>query len=303
MEEKSLSALIEDIVNSVAGTEVSVDEQQVKSFFQQIAPNVVILCMRIAVAVILFFAGKKLIRWVQAVVDRALVHYHANATMRAIANGIIKVLGYAIIFLYIAKIFHLPLGPMFTIIGSIGIGVILALKDYLANLAGGVILLCLTPFRYGDYIIDEHGHEGTVSRVGVLYTILMTLDGRTVFVPNSLLTKDCVTNVTKEGRRRIELQVGISYQADLKKAKTVMEQVICRENHLEDPPVQVFVGDLEDSAIIIKAFFWTTVDDYWPVLRDIKEKVKDAYDKEGISIPFPQLDVHFPNQIEQKLKK
>ena len=295
MEENSLDALIEDIVNSVAGTEVSVNEQQVKTLFQQVAPNLAILCFRIVISVILLFIGKKIIRWVQKIVDRALVHYHANDTLKAIAGGIIKALGYAIIFLYIARIFHLPLGPMFTIIGSIGIGVILALKDYLANLAGGVLLLCLTPFHYGDYIIDEHGHEGTVIRVGMLYTILMTLDGRTIFVPNSLLTKDCVTNVTKEGRRRIELKIGISYQSDLKKAKQVMEEVIGRENHLEDPPVQVFVDDLEESAIIIKALFWTTVEDYWPVLRDIKEKVKDAYDKEGISIPFPQLDVHFPN--------
>ncbi|MGN0397535.1 MAG: mechanosensitive ion channel family protein, partial [Candidatus Fimimorpha sp.] len=103
----------------------------------------------------------------------------------------------------------------------------------------------------------------------------------------------------REGKRRIELEIGISYGSDLKKAKQIMEQVIKGENHLEDPPVQVFIGDLKDSAIIVKAFFWTTVDDYWPVLRDIKEKVKDAYDEAGITIPFPQMDVHFHTKIEQ----
>lgn len=299
MEEKSLNAFVEDIVNSVMGMEVDVNEQQVKSLFDQIAPNLVTLCLRIIVAAILIIGGKKLIRWIETIIDRALLHYHANDTMRAIANGTIRTIGYVAIFLYVAKIFHLPLGPMFTLVGSIAIGVVIALKDYLANLAGGVLLLCLTPFRYGDYIIDEHGHEGNITRIGLLYTILMTLDGKTIFVPNSLLTKDCVTNVTREGKRRIELEIGISYGSDLKKAKQIMEQVIKRENHLEDPPVQVFIGDLKDSAIIVKAFFWTTVDDYWPVLRDIKEKVKDAYDEAGITIPFPQMDVHFHTKIEQ----
>ena len=298
MEEKTVDSLIKDIVNSVTGTEVTVDEQQVQSLFHQIAPNLAILCVRIIVAIILWLVGKKMMRWLNNIVDKALIHYRANDTMRAIAGGTIKTIGYALILLYIARIFQLPLTPLYTILGSIAIGVALALKEYLANLAGGLILICLTPFRFGDYIIDEHGHEGTVTRVGMLYTTLMTLDGKTIFVPNSLLTKDCVTNVTKEGRRRIELKIGISYESNLKRAKEIMEEVIGKENHLEDPPIQVFVGELEEDSIIVQAYFWTTVDDYWPVLRDIKEKVKDAYDKEGISIPLPQVDIRLLHQAD-----
>lgn len=264
------------------------------SLFQAVPLNVVFTFMlRAVICIIIWIIGKKIIKKINRIVEKTLEASKAKWEVFSVTKNLIWIGGYIIIFVIMAHILEIPVAPVITVLGSAGLGIVLALKDYLGNLAGGVILIFLTPFQVGDYIIDGDKNEGTVNAIGLFYTTLLTLDGKTIVIPNSILTKNCLVNITREGRRRVEIKVGISYQSDLKKAKAIMEQLIVQDKAcLADPPYQVVIGDLSESAVIIQGLFWVKQEDYWNSLCNIKENVKLAYDENDINIPYNQLDVH-----------
>lgn len=151
----------------------------------------------------------------------------------------------------------------------------------------------MKPFKVGDYIIeDTHKNEGTVEEISLFYTKLSTRDNRSVMIPNGILANSSMTNVTSNGKRRIDLSVGISYQSDIRQAKEVLLQVVFEESAcLSEEEMLVFVSNLADSSIVMGVRVWVHTEDYWQTRWRLLENIKYAFDENGIEIPYPQMDV------------
>ena len=240
--------------------------------------------------------------------DVGLVHF---------IDSLLKALLYFVLVMLIASGFGVDTTSVVALAGSAGLAAGLALQGSLANfaggvlllmvkpfkvgdyikedsnLAGGVLILILKPFLVGDYIIDEGGKEGTVTEIQLFYTKLLTPDNRKVVIPNGKLADNSLINATAQEKRRLDIDVGISYTADLRKAKeTSMELLEREERVLKEEERLTVVSELADSAVILKLRFWVKPEDYWNVKWDMTEAVKLAFDAEGIEIPFQQMDVH-----------
>jgi len=181
------------------------------------------------------------------------------------------------------------------ILGAAGLAVGLALQGSLANFAGGVLLLVFKPFKVDDFI-EAQGYLGKVSAIQVFNTILKTPDNKTIVIPNGILSNGSITNFTTEEQRRIEWTFGIGYGDDLRKAKEILNDLIKSDTRiLSEPPSLVAVSELGDNSVNFVARAWVKSTDYWDVYFDMQEKVKLTFDQKGISIPFPQRDVHVYN--------
>ena len=210
--------------------------------------------------------------------------------------SVAKAFQYGILIFIAAEKIGISSASIIALLGSAGIAIGLALQGTLTNFAGGVLILVTKPFKVGDYIISQGG-EGQVSNIGVVYTTLVSADNRKIVIPNGTLSNEPMTNVTGMGKRRVDISVGISYTADLKKAKEILQRLF--EEHplvLKEEPIQVFVDSLGDSAVLIGGRAWAASENYWECRWNITEAVKLEYDKAGIEIPFNQIDVHMVSQ-------
>ncbi len=181
---------------------------------------------------------------------------------------------------------------MIALLGAAGLAVGLALKDTMSNFAAGVLLLMFRPFRVGDYI-TAGGVSGTVEKIHIFTSTVITPDNREIIVPNSAIYGDVITNFSARATRRVDMTFGISYGDDIRKAKDVMMSVITsHEKSLTDPAPLVAVSELADSSVNFTVRVWCKKEDYWSVFFDCQEQVKLALEAAGISIPFPQMDVH-----------
>ena len=184
------------------------------------------------------------------------------------------------------------------ILGSAGLAIGLALQESLKNFAGGILILVMKPFKVGDYIVMPNA-EGTVSVIGLVYTILVTIDNKTISIPNGTLSNSIVTNVTAMEKRRLDLTVGIGYQSDLRKAKEIMDRIYRQHpSVLKEEPIVTYVDSLGDDSVVLGARGWTKSEDYWAARWDITEKIKLAFDEEGIEIPYRQMDVHITGSVQ-----
>ncbi len=178
------------------------------------------------------------------------------------------------------------------IIGAAGLAIGFALQGSLANFASGVMLVIFRPFKTGDYV-EAGGSSGSVEEITIFNTVLKTPDNKKVIVPNSKITGDNITNYSAQEMRRIDMVFGIGYDDDLRQAKRSLEQMLAEDERvLKDPAPQVAVLELADSSVNFAVRPWVKTGDYWDVYFDLTEKVKLAFDEQGISIPFPQTDVH-----------
>ena len=181
------------------------------------------------------------------------------------------------------------------LLGTAGVTIGLALQGGLSNLAGGVMLLIFKPFQVGDYIIVDkaNGWEGTAYKIEICYTTLLSVDYRHIVIPNGTLSGNTVVNLTARDMRKLELKIGISYDSDMHKAKQILEQIIKDDKGTrEDQGMLVYVDELAESAVTLGLRVWVPTEDYWTVRWRLNETIKDEFDRQGIRIPYRQLDVH-----------
>ena len=180
------------------------------------------------------------------------------------------------------------------VIASMGVGLSLALQGGMANLAGGMLILILKPFSLGDYIIESVGkYEGTVKKIDMFYTTVSTVDNRLVIIPNGQLTNNSIINVTAQDKRQLEIKVGISYDDDIRRAKSIIEELLKKQEYImSDQDMSIFVDELGESSVVIGLRAWVPTDKYWKTKWEMNEKIKLAFDEAGITIPYNQLEVH-----------
>jgi len=259
--------------------------------------SILAFAINVLIALVILFVGNKLIKYIVKLFYKITEKANLDAGVKKFLASIVRVALYAVLVVIIADRFGIDTTSFIAVLGSAGLAVGLALQGSLSNFAGGVLILVLRPFRVGDYIIDNStGREGTVEEVSLFCTKLVTPDNKAITIPNGSLSNSAITNVSVKGTRRLDLVVGIGYSADLKLAKKLILEVISkREKVLKDQDVTVFVDNLGASSVDIGFRCWVNCADYWTEKWEITEAVKEAFDANGVEIPFNQLDVHMKN--------
>lgn len=262
-------------------------------YLQDHIPNLISFAIEIVLALIFFFLGRIMIKWIRKLVRKMLERSNVDKGVETFVDSLLKFMLYGILLFTIATKFGFDTASVAALIASAGVAVGLAVQGSLSNFAGGILILLLKPFVVGDYIIeDNHGDEGTVKEIQLFYTKLLTVDNRTVVIPNGMLTNNSLTNVTHMDERKLELKVSISYESDLLKAKAVLADLIRKESRImQDKEHRIFVDELGDDGVILGMRCWVSTEDYWNVRWDMLEEIKLTFDRESIVIPYRQMSV------------
>ena len=268
-----------------------------KEMFERYVPVVCDYLLRIALVLVIFFVGRKLIKKIVSLCDQALKRHGMEVTVRRFFCNVINALGYICMLGILLQTVGLTATSLTALVASTGVAVGLALQGSLSNFAGGVLILLMKPFVIGDYIVQGNT-EGTVKEIGLVYTELITADNRLIVIPNGTLIDSSIVNVTATGKRRLELSVGIGYKSDLKKAKEVLIR-LGENDPARDPenPVNVFVSELAESSVNLGLHVWVSSSEYWNAKWRLTENIKMAFDEEGIEIPYQKLDVCIKNEV------
>ena len=265
-------------------------EQQLERAWNWVTEKAV----NVLVALICLWIGMKLVKWVMKLVRRSFEKSRLDPTVSSFLGSIINILLYVLIFITVISIIGIQVTSFVTLLGTAGVTLGLALQGSLSNFAGGVLILVLKPFVIGDYIReDTHGNEGTVVSIDIFYTRLRTYDGKVIVIPNGTLSNTSLTNLTKQEKRRIDLNIPVEYNVDLKQVKSLLTKILDQETMvLQEEPRNIVLDAFEDSSMTVLIHVWVKTEDYWQAKWSLMEQIKNVFDEEGIVIPFNQLDVH-----------
>ena len=247
--------------------------------------------------VIFLSIGWKVINKTLKRIRRILESKSADPTITRFLDNVMNVTLKTVLIIIILQYIGVNLTGLTTIVASAGVALSLALKGSLANLAGGVIILVARPFNVGDFI-ETTEHSGVVEKISIFYTYLVTFDNKQILIPNGILTDSSIVNYSSKEIRRVDLTFSVSYEEDVIRVKNVLINILKNnELVLEEPEFFVGISMHGDSAInfIVKA--WCKTEDYWTIYYDLLETVKIKFDEEGISIPYPQMDLHVKKNI------
>ncbi|AMQ55471.1 mechanosensitive ion channel family protein [Algoriphagus sanaruensis] len=230
------------------------------------------------------FIVKKLLKGFEILLEKR----EANPSLNSFLVGLVKALLYVSLFIGVATILGVPMSSFFAILGAAGLAIGLALQGSLSNFAGGVLILLFKPFKVGDVITGQN-HTGTVSKIDILYTHLLTFDNKEVIIPNGNLANSDVVNITAQPTRRMEINVGVSYDADLKEVRETIFEILKNDPRVhEDPTPVVWLNNFGDSSLDLVVRAWTNTEDVWSVYFETMEKINSAFREKDIEIPFPQ---------------
>ena len=240
--------------------------------------------------------------WLIGRIVSSLGHFmdkrHADPMVTGFLSSLLNALLRVLLLLSVAGMVGIETTSFIALIGAAGLAVGLALQGSLANFAGGVLILFLRPFRAGDYI-EAQGTAGTVESIMIFHTILRTADNKVIILPNGSLSNGTITNYSRKPTRRVDINVGIDYTDDIKKARSVLLGLAAADQRvLKDPAAVVYLTSLGDNSVNLSLRMWTNSADYWGVFFELQEQMKEAFDREGLSFPFPQRTVHIQQTAE-----
>lgn len=248
--------------------------------------------LKIIAALIIFVIGKWLSRKITNLFIKLLEKNRIDVTLTRFLESIIYYTLLVVVAIAVAGQLGINTASFLTIVGAAGLAIGLAMKDSLSNFSSGVMLILFRPYRVGDFV-TVGGVTGTVVSIDIFNTTLNTPDNQRVIVPNANITSQVITNVTANDTRRVDLVIGIGYGDDIAKAKQVLDKILKQEEKvLATPAPTIAVSALADSSVNLVVRPWVKTPDYWTVYFDLTEKIKLTFDQEGISIPFPQQDLH-----------
>lgn len=248
--------------------------------------------VKLAIAALVFVVGRWIAKLIVRLMHRVMERASIDQTLRKFLGSIVYAL--LLVAVVIAALDEIGVNTtsLLALLGAAGLAVGLAIKDSLANFSAGVMLIIFRPFKIGDYI-EAGGAAGTVEHIQVFSTILLTPDNREITIPNGAIFGGKIINVSARPVRRIDLVFGIAYTDDISKARSLITKVMSEDERvLSDPAPVVSLAELADSSVNLNVRPWVKNADYWDVRSDLLEKIKVAFDQNGISIPFPQRDVH-----------
>lgn len=245
------------------------------------------------VAVLFIIIGLKIVSFLLKILKRSFERSKMENAVSGFLLSILRVLGYALVFITAATILGFEVTSFVAILGTASLAIGLALQGALSNLAGGVLILLLKPFQVGDYIFENNNNnEGTVTSIDIFYTRLKTHDNKVVVIPNGLLANNSLVNLTDEIKRKVEVKIAIAYQTDIKRVKEIVYDILDEDNRiLNEEAKDVFIDSFDDSGMTLGIRAWVKTEDYWSTTWDLREKVKMSFDENAIEIPYNRLEV------------
>ncbi len=243
-------------------------------------------------AILIFVLGRFVTNLVTKALRKAMERHQVEPSLVGFACSMAHVALMAFVIVAALSRLGVQTTSFVAIVGAAGLAIGLALQGSLSNFAAGVLILIFKPYRVGDYVAAGGG-EGTIEEIGIFTTTLLTLDNRTQILPNAIATSGLIENYSKQGTRRLDLVAGVSYGDDIKKVKGILKEILDNEPRiLPEPEPTIGLMEMGDSSINFAFRPWVKVEDYWDLFFELQEKIKTRFDEEGVTIPFPQRDVH-----------
>ena len=263
--------------------------------FDAILHTFVAGCINIAwkliLSLVVFLVGRLLIKMLLKIFPNGNKHNHLDKTVKAFLNSFIKIALYAVLAVTIVSIMGIPMASVVTVFASAGAAIALAVQGSFSNFMGGIMLLIFKPISVGDFV-KIGGETGTVSEVGIFYTMLCTGDNLVVSIPNKTMTDTTIVNYSRKDTRRVDLNIGVAYDSDVELVKKTIADVIeANEKALKDPAPFIRITDMLDSSLQFTVRVWCNASDYGALRSDMFEQLNEAFEKAGIVVPFNQLEI------------
>lgn len=285
-------AEVKDVKEVVEETQRFFTMNDLKTIFDKFVEWCASTVGTIVWALIVWVIGKKILKTLLKVLGRAFDRSRLDEGVTKFMMSLSKFAGNVVLVIMIIDILGFDTTSFIAVLGSAGIALGMSLQGSLANVAGGILILLFKPFAVGDYIVAG-GYEGNVTTIDLLYTKLITIDNKTVTIPNGTLSNSSIVNVASQPQRRLDIQIGIGYSSDLKLAKKLLLEAMNKQaGVLTDKDIMVVVKSLDDSCVTLETRCWVMTSDYWNVRFALLEGYKETFDDNGIEIPFNQMDVH-----------
>jgi len=247
---------------------------------------------KVVLALVVLFVGFWIIKRVVGLMAKGMERKEVEVTLRRFLESLVSILLKALLLISVATMVGIQTTSFIAVLGAAGLAIGLALQGSLSNFAGGVLLLFFKPYKVGD-VIETQGYIGSVHSIQIFTTVLKTPDNKTIIIPNGPVANGSIVNYSTEATRRVDMVFGIGYGDDIDKARYVIKGLIEADSRVhKDPAPLIVVGALADSSVNFTVRVWVNSADYWGVFFDMHENVKKTFDREGVSIPFPQRDVH-----------
>lgn len=295
--------IIESLDEKAASTAELIKQGRFHELLDQFLTFSIDLLGKLLIVLALFFVGKWIIRKIHKFLNNIFSKRSMDSALKGFLLNLTNVILFTSLFIVIINIVGTQTVSLAAIIGSAGLAIGLAVKDNLANFAGGVMLLFNKPFKGGDYI-QAQNIEGTVKTVGILYTTLTTIDNKTVYIPNGPLSTGTITNYTTQENRRVDLLIGVDYGSDVELVKKILlDAALKHPKVLDDPAPFARMSKMNDSSIDFVLRVWVKSPDYWEVNFDLTEEIYKQLNANGLNIPFPQMTVHLAGQNQAKLER
>ena len=271
------------------------DNVNVDRVWETLTDFAMVYGLRVIGAILVLIIGRMVAGWARGLARKALTKTDTDAAIVSFVSSLAYYMVMIFTWLAVLKQFGIETASLVAVLGAAGFAVGFALQGSLSNFAAGVMLLVFKPFRIGD-VVDAAGVVGKVSEMRLFTTVLHSPDNIKIMVPNSKMFGDTIKNITAEDTRRVDMVVGIGYGSDIAKAMEIMKGLLEADGRvLKDPETQIAVGELADSSVNLLVRPWCATGDYWGVKLDFTRNVKEAFDREGIEIPFPQTVIHQAN--------
>ena len=247
---------------------------------------------KLLMAIVVLVIGLWIISIIHRIVTRIMTKRKLDVSLKLFLASLLSVSLKVLLVITVIGMLGIATTSFIAVLAAAGFAIGLALQGSLANFAGGVLILIFKPFKVGDFI-EAQGHMGTVNMIEILTTTLKTPDNKTIIIPNGPLSNGSVINFSTEKTRRVDMTFGISYSDDIDKAQSILEKLVKADKRvLKEPSYQIVVSKLNDSSVDFSVRVWANSSDYWGIFFDMQKKVKQEFDKNKVSIPFPQRDVH-----------
>lgn len=286
---------MEEIIEEKAA-EIEEKAVETMDWLEKAMPTLIKYGKLILIALILFFIGRRIIKLLTKGINKTFKRAGMEAGLCHFLNSLISLLFNLILIVILAGYVGFETSSLVALIGSAGLAIGLALQGSLSNFAGGVLILVSKPFVVGDYIVTPMG-DGTVTEIGIVYTSLCTADNKMIVIPNGTLSNSSLTNVSAHKERMLDLEIGVSYDTDIKKLKELIKKLILEQDMvLKDRDINVFLKEFGGSSIHIGMRFYTAGENYWNLKWKFQEELKEMFDREGIEIPYKHVDVHVVNK-------
>ena len=251
---------------------------------------------RIIICIIIYFIGRKLIKYIDAIVSKLLSKKEFDPTVTSFLRSLISIVLTAVLIITIINILGINNSSFVAILASAGVAMGMAMSGTLQNFAGGVMLLIFRPYRIGDYI-QAQGQEGSVKAIRIFSTEITTSDNKTVFIPNGGLSTNVVVNFSNQKTRRIDLTIGLDYGTDFDVAKSIINEIIQSDKRiLPDPAPYIALKNLGQSTVDTLIRVWVNTPDYWGVYFNLNEQIYKIFAQKGIGLAFPQMTVHLAQE-------